>query len=93
MFKWLIVHLIYEYPLKRAKKWVEMDIMKKVTQKDEVLKYLQCHEYITSMIAFKRFNITRLSAVVFGLRKQGHDIHMKMKKGKNSYYGVYSLHD
>lgn len=70
-----------------------MDIMKKVTQKDEVLKYLQIHEYITSAIAFKRFNITRLAAVVFDLRKQGHDIRMEMKKGKNSYYGVYSLHD
>ena len=85
--------MIYGYSLKRAKKWVEMDIMKKVTQKDEVLKYLQCHEYITSAIAFKRFNITRLAAVVFDLRKQGHDIRMEMKKGKNSYYGVYSLHD
>ena len=82
-----------EYPLKRAKKWVEMDIMKKVTQKDEVLQYLQCHEYITSMIAFNKFRITRLSAIVFDLRKQGHNIHMEMKKGKNSYYGVYSLHD
>lgn len=85
--------MIYEYPLKRAEKWVEMDIMKKVTQKDEVLQYLQCHEYITSMIAFNKFRITRLSAVVFDLRKQGHDIRMEMKKGKNSYYGVYRLHD
>ena len=70
-----------------------MDIMKKVTQKDEVLKYLQFHGSITSMIAFNLFGITRLSAVVFDLRKQGHDIRMEMKKGKNSYYGVYSLHD
>lgn len=70
-----------------------MDIMKKVTQKDEVLKYLQCHGSITSMIAFNLFGITRLAAVVFDLRKQGHDIRMEMKKGKNSYYGVYSLHD
>lgn len=70
-----------------------MDIMKKVTQKDEVLKYLQCYGCITSMIAFNLFGITRLAAVVFDLRKQGHDIRMEMKKGKNSYYGVYSLHD
>ena len=70
-----------------------MDIMKKVTQKDEVLKYLRCQDGITSAIAFKRFNITRLAAVVFDLRKQGHDIRMEMKKGKNSYFGVYTLHD
>ncbi len=85
--------MICEYPLKRAKKWVEMDIMKKVTQKDEVLKYLQCQDGITSAIAFNLFGITRLAAVVFDLRKQGHDIRMEMKKGKNSYFGVYTLHD
>ena len=70
-----------------------MDIMKKVTQKDEVLKYLQCQDGITSVIAFNLFGITRLAAVVFDLRKQGHDIRMEMKKGKNSYFGVYTLHD
>ena len=70
-----------------------MDIMKKVTQKDEVLKYLQCQDGITSAIAFNLFGITRLVAVVFDLRKQGHDIRMEMKKGKNSYFGVYTLHD
>lgn len=60
-------------------------------QKQQVLDYLQCHEYITSMIAFRRFNITRLSAVVFELRQQGYNIQMEKRKGTSTYYGAYWL--
>lgn len=45
-----------------------------MSQRDEVLKYLKKNKYITSYQAFEWFGATRLSAIIFDLRQQGHRI-------------------
>lgn len=40
----------------------------------EVLKYLKSNGSITSMEAINMFGATRLSAIIFQLRKRGYDI-------------------
>ena len=47
---------------------------KQQSQRDVVLAYLKKHKGITSLEAFEKWHITRLSAVIFDLRKMGHDI-------------------
>ena len=45
------------------------------SQNKKILRYLETHKRgITSMDAFERFQITRLSARIFDLRKVGHPI-------------------
>ena len=46
----------------------------KTNKTREVLKYMIENEGITSMDAFKLFGATRLSALIFSLRKQGYNI-------------------
>ena len=50
-----------------------------------VLKYLQTHNGITSMEAFELFGATRLSAIIFNLRKYGFEIENIPMQGKNRY--------
>ena len=50
-----------------------------------VLKYLQTHNGITSMEAFELFGATRLSAIIFNLRKYGFEIESIPMRGKNRY--------
>lgn len=45
-----------------------------MSQRTEVLKYLKKHKYITSYQAFEWFGATRLSAIIFDLRRQGYKI-------------------
>ena len=44
--------------------------MEKTNKTKEVLKYLQSKGSITSMEAFEKFGATRLSAIIFQLRKR-----------------------
>ena len=44
-----------------------------MTQKEAVLKYMKEHGKISSMEAFSELGVTRLSAVIFDLRKE-HDV-------------------
>ena len=46
--------------------------MKKVTQRERVLRYLKDNNSITSWEAIKEFGATRLSAIIFDLKKEGH---------------------
>lgn len=51
-----------------------------VTKKDktsEVLKHLKVKGSITSMEAFELYGATRLSAIIFNLRKRGYEISTK----------------
>lgn len=50
-----------------------------------VLKYLQENDSISSMEAFELFGATRLSAIIFKLRKYGHHIINQYCKSKNRY--------
>jgi hypothetical protein len=48
--------------------------MARKTQKQKVLDYLRSHSYITSLVAFGVFKITRLSAVIYDLKAAGYKI-------------------
>lgn len=48
--------------------------MKGTNKTREVLRYMRENEGITSMDAFKKFGATRLSSLIFSLRKQGYNI-------------------
>jgi hypothetical protein len=51
-----------------------MDIMskaKKMTQKEMILRHLQDYGNITTWEAIKEYGVTRISAVVFNLKKDG----------------------
>lgn len=58
----------------------------KKTQRSEVLKYLENNKKgLTSMEAFSKFGATRLSAIIFDLRKDGYKIVGEDKKVKDRY--------
>lgn len=58
----------------------------KKSQRSEVLKYLQNHKKgITSMKAFELFGATRLSAIIFELRRKGHTIESVEEEITNRY--------
>ena len=67
------------------------------SQKSEILRYLQTHKRgITSLQAIELFGATRLSDIIFRLRKEGHDIRKEMITKKNRYghvttYACYKL--
>ena len=58
---------------------------KEITQEDRVLRHLQQFGHITSWEAIKEYGITRLSAKIFNLRREGYDITNTMKFVKNRY--------
>lgn len=56
------------------------------TQTQDVLKYLQSHKRgITSLEAINRFGATRLSDIIFRLRKKGYNIVTENNLVKNRY--------
>lgn len=54
-------------------------------QKVRVLQHLKTHGSLTSMEAFENYGVTRLAAVIFDLRKLGHDIVTLDMDGSNRY--------
>lgn len=68
-----------------------------MTQKEYVLKDLRRFKKgITSLKAFEKYGITRLSAVIFDLRDEGIDIKtdmipVKNRYGKTRYVANYTL--
>ena len=58
---------------------------KEITQDDRVLRHLEENDGITSWEAIKEYGITRLSAVIFRLRKSGHSINNQIVYAKNRY--------
>lgn len=67
------------------------------SQKEQILKHLQNHKNgITSMTAFERYGVTRLSGRIFELRKEGYsivtdEIVTKNKFGHRVTYARYRL--
>lgn len=53
-------------------------------QHTQVLAHLKEYGSITSMEAFSRYHITRLSSIIYNLRKRGYDIHTFMIDGKSA---------
>ena len=67
-----------------------------VSQKKMVLDYMREFGSITPLDAFKDLGVTRLAAVVFALREDGHDIHKEREHAYNRYgqkvrYARYSF--
>ena len=62
--------------------------MKQKTQWKDVLQHLRTNDGITSMQAWDMYHITRLSDVIFKLRKRGYEIETVTCTGYNEY-GVY----
>ena len=70
--------------------------MSRPTQMSDVLKYMLEGNRITSMQAIEMFGATRLSAIIFDLRKVGyniktHDIVSKNRYGKTVTFAEYEL--
>ena len=56
------------------------------SQKEQVLKHLKNHKNgLTSLTAFERYGITRLSGIIFKLRHEGYDIITDMLTQKNRF--------
>ena len=55
------------------------------TQKEEILEYLKNNKKITILEAIYHLGITRLSAIIYSLKKEGYNINTQMKlvKAKN----------
>ena len=66
------------------------------TQKDYVLEHLERGWSITSLEAWDKYGISRLSDIVYKLRKEGYNIETEMvegrtKMGADAIYGTYRL--
>ena len=59
--------------------------MARITQDERVLEYMQKFGSITTLEAFRDLGITRLSAKIYDLKKQGHVIVDEMIKVKNRF--------
>ena len=60
--------------------------MKKNTQTNDILKFMKTHKKgLTSMEAFQRFGVTRLSGLIFNLKRQGYPISTEMVTVKTRY--------
>ena len=71
---------------------------KKANKTTKVLEHLQTYGYITSLEAIDKYKATRLSAIIFNLRKRGFDIDTIMipfidSDGTKSTYGKYVLNE
>ena len=64
---------------------------KKTTKQDRVLTHLQTYGSITPLEALEKYGSFRLGALIFNLRKEGHDIETNIvpKKGYAKY--TYSV--
>lgn len=69
---------------------------KKTNKTEKVLNHLKTHGSITSLEAIELYGATRLSAIIFTLRKQGYnidtiDMPFVDRFGSKSVYGKYVL--
>ena len=70
----------------------------KVTKLQKVLEHLQQNGTITSIEAIELYGATRLSDIIFNLRKRGYIIETQMldtidRYGNSCHYGKYFLHN
>lgn len=67
--------------------------MKKISQKEKTLKYLQKHKFVTAFDGFNKLGITQMHTVIHDLRADGHKIKKQMVKNKNTgtYFARWSL--
>lgn len=66
------------------------------TQKEEILEYLKNNKKITILEAIYQLGVTRLSAVIYNLKKDGYNIEtqtktIKAKNGRKTSVAEYIL--
>jgi hypothetical protein len=71
---------------------------KRINKTQLVLDHLEKYGTITSLEAIELYSATRLSSIIYNLRKRGHDIVTEKipftdKYGAKSNYGKYILND
>lgn len=67
-----------------------------MSKKEKVLRHLQNYGHITSLEAFQEYGATRLSSIIFELRKEGYlisscDSHGVDNHGNRSNFVIYKL--
>jgi biotin operon repressor len=60
------------------------------TQEQIILDHLVKHNTITSIEAIRKYNITRISAVIYNLRRQGYHIDSSVRDGATKM-AIYTL--
>lgn len=56
-----------------------------MTKTQAVLDWLQTHASISSMEAIENFGATRLSAIIFNLKRKGYNIETVMVEGRDRF--------
>lgn len=69
---------------------------KKKSQISEIIAHLRKYKKITSIEAINKYGATRLSGIIFVLKKRGFEIETEIARGKNRYgnetnYATYHL--
>jgi predicted methyltransferase len=62
-----------------------------ITQKQQVIAHLEKYGSITSWEAIKKYNITRLAAIIFDLRDEGNKIYASNEKKNGKRWAKYVL--
>ena len=65
--------------------------MKKLTQKEEVLQHLKTVGEISSLLAIRKYNNTRLAAHIHALRKEGYKISDRRGYNNGKNWKIYFL--
>tara|TARA_R100000908_G_C3631313_1_gene72042 strand:+ start:146 stop:367 length:222 start_codon:yes stop_codon:yes gene_type:complete len=66
-------------------------MLKKKTQKEEILKYFESGGVLTPIDALRKFGCFRLAAIVFDLKKEGHDIKTRLEYSGGKKFAKYKL--
>lgn len=61
------------------------------TQTEVVLKHLQNHHVLNTRQAFKHYDITNLSSIIYHLRTQGHEIETYKSKTTAKFGGMITI--
>ena len=82
--------------IKIGEKEMSENNVTKVNKTTKVLEHLKQYGSITSLEAIEKYSATRLSAIIYNLRKKGYDIETKDidftdRFGTKSHYGKYVL--
>lgn len=60
-------------------------------QADTILEHLMVHGSITSWEAIQKYRITRLSAVIYDLKKMGYRIRTDFESNEETHWARYTL--
>ena len=66
--------------------------MKKKTKHQKIKEHLESGKSITSWEAIELYNVTRLAAIIFNLKKDGHEIETQIIKKNKKRFAQYIYH-